>query len=307
MVCVRCFTYNHEPYILDALKGFAMQQVSFPVVFVVVDDASTDNTASVIRHFVYDNLNFEDKTVAYKKETDFAHVFFARHKTNENSYFAVLLLKANHYSQKKPKMPYLAEWMGNAKYIALCEGDDYWIAPEKLQVQVDFMEEHPQHSLCFCAHKLLFPNGTIQESNRYEENIDQCPMEDIILGGGGYMVTNSILYRKSMYVPYSTWAVGCPIGDLPLMLTLANKGKVGYLTDVMCVYRIAANGSWSQRMSADRKKRRHHYQSIIKMWHQFDEWSDGKYHEAVVKKIRKNMLNHYISELNRLLKRILNK
>ena len=82
LVCTRCFTYNHELYIKDALEGFAMQETSFPVVTVIVDDASTDNTAGVIRKFVEENFDLADKSVAYEKETDAVHILYARHKTN---------------------------------------------------------------------------------------------------------------------------------------------------------------------------------------------------------------------------------
>ena len=84
-------------------------------------------------------------------------------------------------------------------------------------------------------------------------------------------------------------------------------GKVGYLADVMCVYRKSVVGSWSERKASSWKFRRNHYHSIIEMWHQFDEWSDRKYHETILKKIRKNMVNHYKSEVKSLVGKILNK
>ena len=137
---------------------------------------------------------------------------------------------------------------------------------------------------------------------RYKENTEVCPMEDVILRGGGYMATNSMLYRNSMYVPYTTWAHGCPVGDGPMMLTLAHKGKVGYLAEIMCVYRREAIGSWSARMYSSRKMRRIHYKAIIKMWHQFDEWSDKRYHQLIMKKISKNRIKHIKSEIAYIIK-----
>ena len=101
-----CATYNHESYITDALQGFVMQETSFPVVYTIVDDASTDRTAEVIREFVKENFALQDASVAYEKDTDYGHVTFAQHKTNKSCYFAVIYLKENHYSQKKSKAPY---------------------------------------------------------------------------------------------------------------------------------------------------------------------------------------------------------
>ena len=259
MVCVRCMTFNQSSYIVDAMNGFTMQETTFPFVCTIIDDASTDGEPEVIRNYLQENFDLEDKSVVRNEETENYVLCFAQHKKNRNCYFAVLWLKRNHYSIKKAKIPYIAEWKENAKYIALCEGDDYWIDPLKLQKQVLFMEEHPNHSLCFCAHKDLYPSAMSKDKLRYEESVEECPMHDIILGGGGYMATNSMLYRVSMYEPYSVWAKDCPIGDAPLMLTLANKGKVGYIAEVMCVYRRFANGSWSQRISLSIKKKHKHY------------------------------------------------
>ena len=143
-----CATYNHENYIADTLNGFAMQQITFPVVYTIVDDASTDRTADEIKQYINENFDLGEASVGYDKDTDYGHVTFARHKTNENCYFAVIYLKENHYSQKKSKTPYLKEWM-DTKYIALCEGDDYWTDPLKLQKQVEFMEGHKEYSMCF--------------------------------------------------------------------------------------------------------------------------------------------------------------
>ena len=140
LVRTYCATYNHEAYIIDALRGFVMQETSFPVVYTIVDDASTDKTAEVLRQFVNDHFVVSLLDGGYDKDTDFGHVTFARHKTNTNCFFAVIYLKENHYSQKKSKAPYLTEWM-DTKYIALCEGDDYWTDPLKLQKQVEILEK----------------------------------------------------------------------------------------------------------------------------------------------------------------------
>lgn len=288
MVYVSCATYNQSSYIEEALDGFCIQRTDFPFVCGIIDDASTDGEAEVIQKYMEEHFDLNDAEVTCHEETeDFVRIF-AQHKINKNCYFVLVFLKHNHYQIKKSKLPYVCEWRDVAKYIALCEGDDYWIDPLKLQKQVDFMEAHPKHSLCFCANQRLLPSGEISIDKRYDSNVEICPMKDIILGGGAYMATNSMMYRQSLYIPYQTWAPNCPVGDLPLMLTLAQKGFVGYLADVMCVYRIAAKGSWTQRMHASFKTRKNHDKSISKMWHQFDKWSGKKYHKYVMKKLMIN-------------------
>lgn len=111
-VCIHCMTYNHEKYLADALEGFVMQKTDFPFVAVVIDDCSTDGTADVLRRY-------EDKYPEIIK---------------------AVYLKENYYSQHKSKQPFLEPWDSKAKYIALCEGDDYWTDPLKLQKQVDILE-----------------------------------------------------------------------------------------------------------------------------------------------------------------------
>lgn len=126
-VTVSCMTYNQSKYITDAMNGFTMQQTSFPFVCTIVDDASTDGEQEVIRKYVENNFDFSEGSVAYHKETDYAHITYAQHKTNNNCYFAVLYLKENHYSKNKDKDCYLTEWREGIEYFALCEGDDFWI------------------------------------------------------------------------------------------------------------------------------------------------------------------------------------
>lgn len=308
-VATQCFTYNHNSYIIDTLTGFAIQQTSFPVVYIILDDASNDGEQDLLRDWAETNLDFVNSEVSYKKTMHFGEMLYAVHKNNPNAIFAILLLSENHYQNGKDglKYNYISEWCDNTEYIAICEGDDYWIDPLKLQKQVDFMDRNPEHSLCFCSHKKLLPSGEFSVVKRYDSNLDICPMEDIILGGGSYMATNSMLYRQNKYVPWSTWAVDCPIGDLPLMLTLANMGYVGFIVDAMCVYRILAMGSWTSRMASNKKIRDKHHRAIIKMWHQFDKWSERRYHKIVSKKIWINRKGHIREELSFIVHKLINK
>lgn len=138
-VRITCMTYNHAPYITDAMDGFVMQKTDFPFVCIIIDDASTDGEPEVIRKYVGESFDLQEASIAYDKDTDYGHVTYARHKTNKNCFFAVVYLNENHYSQKKAKSPYLTEWL-DAKYVAFCEGDDFWTDPLKLQKEVDVLE-----------------------------------------------------------------------------------------------------------------------------------------------------------------------
>ena len=83
-VSVTCMTFNQSKYIRDAMDGFCMQETDFPFVCTIVDDASTDGEQGVLKKYLHDNFVFTVNSVAYKKETDYAHISFAQHKTNKN-------------------------------------------------------------------------------------------------------------------------------------------------------------------------------------------------------------------------------
>lgn len=244
LVRTYCATYNHEHYITDALKGFVMQETTFPVVYTIVDDASTDCTAEVIREFVKANFDLQDISVAYEKDTDYGHVTFAQHKTNKNCYFAVIYLKENHYG-KKAKGPYLTEWM-DTKYIAICEGDDYWTDPMKLQKQVSFLEEHEDFSICFHEAQVFD-----QSTGRFiTDDVREVPSEtDILeLAKGNYLHTMSVVFRRNPLVDEDLLRLGPVIaGDYALHMMNAKFGKIKKLPDCMAVYRLNNESIWGTK------------------------------------------------------------
>lgn len=308
VVCVSCMTYNHTPYILDAMNGFTMQKTTFPYVCCIIDDASTDGESDIIKEYIEEYFDLQDQSVVQKEVTDDYVLCFAQHKTNKNCYFAVLWMKYNHYSIKKSKLPYISRWRDNVTYIALCEGDDYWINALKLQEQFDFMEFHPECSLCFHANYDLYPSGR-KKMHKPKENKDFYSPEDIILGGGGFMATNSMFYRGEYFQNEDRpdfWK-NCPIGDLPLMLFLVAKGKVGYIDDIMSTYRCMVPGSWSTTTHNSISAQIKHYKASIKMYDEYDKYTNYKYHQTIVKRKknkRKSLLNYLIKSF---LKRIFKK
>ena len=277
-------TYNHSVYIIDTMNGFVMQQTNFPFVCTIMDDASTDGEQDVIRRFVENNFDLQDASVAYEKDTDYGHVLFAQHKTNKNCYFAIILLKENHYSQRKSKAAYLAEWM-DTKYIALCEGDDYWTDPHKLQKQVEYMEEHPNCTLC-CSDALILDSKEVLSWKRY---VSDCavPVEDIVVGGGMWLQTVTFLYRKSMLVDYPDCCRKCHVGDYPLVIWAALNGDVYCFSDVTAAYRHKSEGSWTSKIeSLSARDQIKGWRSEVDMLKGLDEWSKGRYKDAFNQRIR---------------------
>ena len=244
LVRVSCMTYNQEPYITDALNGFVMQQTSLPFVCTIIDDASTDRNAEVIRNYVSENFDLQDTSIAYEKDMDYGHVTFARHKTNQNCYFAVIYLKENHYSQNKPKAPYIKEWADNVKYIALCEGDDYWTDPLKLQKQVDILESDMSLMAVVTNSSVVDSMGNQirpKENNVVPNNCEgRYDLRSFIYKNHRYF-TATVCYRathvdevkkmqRQMYNPY--------FGDWSLWIILHIFGDFYYLDQVTSAYRI---------------------------------------------------------------------
>jgi len=245
-VRVNCLTYNHAPYIVDAMNGFTMQQTSFPFVCIIVDDASTDGEPEVVTSYMRDNFDLADKTIAIEEETDDYRLMYARHNSNQNCYFVAILLKYNHYSINKPKHPYYLRWVGE-KYLAICEGDDYWIDPLKLQKQVNFMESHPDYSLCFS-------NVYRKDSDlgKYVRPFNQTCNNEVVNGIDNskdlfYALINrdcrvptlTALYRPSVVEQLQKEETQTfMMGDTPLWIRLSQCGKFKYFEDVFGVYCI---------------------------------------------------------------------
>ena len=241
-VCCRCFTFNHSKYIIDAMNGFTMQQTSFPFVCCIVDDASTDGEQDVIRKYVEDNFDFSEGSVSYHKETDYAHITYAQHKTNKNCYFAVLYLKENHYSQSKPKMEYLSEWRDICEYEALCEGDDYWIDPNKISDQYNFLNVHDDYRLVHTLYETVDSFG------------NELELKDALYSGIEYRIKDGFIWHY--YLTQSGFILTCTVMirvscvndekkyiDHGLFMQIARNTKVFCIRKKMSAYRYTTTGA----------------------------------------------------------------
>lgn len=254
-VCARCFTFNQSKYIIDTMNGFIMQKTDFPFVCCIVDDASTDGEQEVIMSYVKENFNLSEGSDYYQKETDYAHITYAQHKTNANCYFAVLLLKENHYSKHKPKQPYLAEWMDCVPYIALCEGDDYWIDSLKLQKQIEYLRQNPKVNIVTHNAYIIYSDGTQNPFNTHVKtgvyNLRQC------LYKPWFTPTASFLYRNN-YELSPLWAKNGSNGDMACLYSNLMKGDLFYSNEIMSVYDYGTPNSMSantQKSILYKKKR----------------------------------------------------
>lgn len=220
-----------------------MQQTNFPFVAVIVDDASTDGEQEVIRKYVDEHFDHSQESDFKEWETEDAFWTFAQHIENRNCHFVVIYLKKNLYGNPKKKeiiKPYL-----QSKYIAICEGDDYWTDPLKLQKQVGFLEEHEEYCMTACAFCWV-KNGKIIKKHNISDLPRELTTEEVIKGGGGYLATGSLVYdneRLNGMIP--KWRKDANVGDYPLQIQGTIAGKLWCFSEYMCVYRFDAEGSWS--------------------------------------------------------------
>lgn len=242
LVFVECMTFNHVNYIEDAMKGFVMQQTDFSYVAVVVDDASMDGEPEVIKRFL--EKEFDMASSVQDETEDYVRVV-AKHKTNENCTFVVVFLKYNHYSIQKPKWKYYWNWRKKAKYIALCEGDDYWTDSLKLQKQVNFLEEHEEYGF-------IGANCMVCKGNELTDDIDWFAKDDYLVENGVKEFGNvfesaicgpltrtcTLLYKKKIIDEFPMKSMG----DLSLQAILAHESAFARLEGCSCVYRIHEGG-----------------------------------------------------------------
>ena len=220
------------------MNGFCLQNTNFPFVCVIVDDASTDGEPDVIRNYLQLNFCLENSQTRVEETEDYFFTF-ARHKDNLNCFFAVYLLKYNHY-RKKDKFQYFREFYNNVKYYALCEGDDYWTDPIKLQKQVEYMEDHPE---CVMTHTDVDVIGAMKRNT--PRHFDDEPF----FGKGNihpYIIyTLTTVFRKEAYdrTPKHYLGRNWVMGDGPLWIELSREGKFHYMDEITGVYRVLPNSA----------------------------------------------------------------
>lgn len=261
LVSISCITFNHGRYIKQCLDGFLMQKTSFDFEILIHDDASTDNTVDIIKSY-------------QEKYPDLIKPIFQK----ENQYS-----KGQRGMNVKFNFP-----RAQGKYIAMCEGDDYWTDPLKLQKQVDFLEENPDYAACFTNAKIT--NEILATEERYIQSVgnQNFPIEDVIKKGGALFPTASLIFRNQIK-EWPDFIFKHKSGDRALGMLLADKGDFYLLNEVTCVYRRHDSGVFSSVMNSD-TKRKEINRSNIELLKDFDIYSNKKYHINIKKAISKRAL-----------------
>lgn len=261
LVSVNCATYNHEDYIAEAIEGFLLQKTNFEFEILIGEDCSTDGTREIVKE--YANL-FPSKIrlITSDQNVGAAENFYRLHQNSKG------------------------------KYIALCEGDDYWLDPLKLQKQVDYMEQHPNCTLCFHNGEVLEANSNklsrkiipwLKENRKYyrRENAIYSAGEIALLG---YIPTASYLYPKHLLNNLPEWCFHSVVGDNVIKLITASHGYAYYMDEAMSVYRFGVPGSattnWEKENNTIEKQIKHN-QGFIDLFDNFNNYSNFKYEKEI--------------------------
>lgn len=281
-VAVECITYNHAAYIEDTLNGFCSQETNFPFVCVIIDDHSTDDEQHVIENYLNKNFEIENNLITERRETDDYSLIFSRHKYNVNCYFAALFLKYNHYQIEKSKVEYYQEWFGNSRYIAFCEGDDYWIDPKKLQKQVDILEKDEKCTMAISnGYGLHMSNNTKTLTNPIQGAESRyVSTSEILIEKNGIIPTASICCRSKLYERPDVFKVK-HIGDKPLKMWCAINGNVYYDATPMVVHRVGAPGSFGLKVSCDKRYAVELSENMTAFYNRFNDFTKRKYNEEI--------------------------
>lgn len=292
LVSVVCNTYNHEKYIKDALDGFLTQKTDFQYEIVLYDDASTDKTADIIRK--YEAIHQDIIHAIYQKE--------------------------NQYSKKKNFL-FMREvyFTCRGKYIAFCEGDDFWIDTHKLQMQVDFLEKHSDYILT--AHNAIRLNcgdGTIDAINPYDCDKTLSPKE-IIMQYHGNIPTASMVMRTDVLKKIDDLFWEYDVDDWLFQLACIPRGKIYYFDRIMSLYRYKHKDSWTATWEEDLQKHFEHGFGMIEFLERYNKYTNSIYEKHIVTRIQgyvKGIINmrrkqrksytlrcmkyeHYLEEINR--------
>ncbi len=244
IVSVFMITYNHEKFIKQALESILIQRTNFDFNIVVGEDCSTDNTRRIL--------------LEYKKNSE---------------KFKLILHEKNIGAQANAIITFQA---CTGKYIALCEGDDYWTDPNKLQKQVDFLEANPNFIMCFHNADVIDSNNVLRKFNNYKKKTYKG--EDLLKQW--LIPTASVIFRNILPAKLPDYFEISTHGDLSLFLFLSQYGKLGVINETMSVYRIN-----EQSITINEFKGIEHNEKHIEQCKQMIEYFKPKYKKLLEKRI----------------------
>lgn len=250
LVSIVCITYNHINFIENALNSLLNQVTSFPFEIILHDDASTDGTTKIVEKYA---------------------------KNYPNIIVPIIQTK-NQWSQgKRPSQFTFAVTRG--QYIAMCEGDDFWVSKDKIQLQFNYMSNNPEATLCF--HDAVTTNQQLQviKFNQYSEVELEFNVSDII--DKWFISTQTIFFEKTPILESNEYFKGVINGDWLIQLMSAHHGKVVFLPNILACYRKHPD-SLSTQVGRDKAYRA---MKLIRLFFLFDMFTGFKYSDQIDEKV----------------------
>lgn len=210
VVSVVLLTYDHEPYVAQAIESVLSQDTDFPVELIISEDCSTDGTRAIV---LDQAARHPDRVVA----------LLSTRNQNDNEVVTRAYARAR------------------GEFVAYLDGDDHWTSPRKLQRQVDLLRARPDLSGCFHAVDVIDGDGRLVR--RAGSRLSEVTTQDLL--GHNPIRSPSALLRRSALGPLPAWLLRVPYTDWPLYLLAARSGPIGYLDQSMAAYREHAGGLWS--------------------------------------------------------------
>lgn len=263
LVSICCITYNHEPYIQDAIESFLMQDTSFPFEVIIHDDASTDRTTEIILEF-------------YKKYPYIIKPIFQK----ENQYSKGIMVSSAFVWPKS-----------QGQYIALCEGDDYWTNPNKLSIQTTAMQMDRTIDMSFHPTAILGSKKLI--ADYYKSNsIIAC--DKFIASNSKFCQTSSTMFRSNILQNLPIWFNDLFIGDYYTWILGSTRGGALFIPKIMSKYRPATPGSWTRRSKKLDYIFKYTMNSINKL-DEINKYYKYKYNDSINIKKAFLLMNLYLS------------
>ncbi len=279
MVSVLCTVYNHAPYLRQCLESLVTQETDFRYEVVVHDDASTDGSAAIIREF----------------EAAYPDIVRPIYQTE------------NQYSKRIPIGYTYMYPAARGKYIATCEGDDYWCDSHKLQKQFDAMEANPSCTLCVHTVQGVdvegVPNGKFFPQVVPSEGVfrGRDLIADVLNGTAYPFQTSGYFYRKELYWPRrpeTEFLFRVRTGDTVRLLYAGHHGDIFFINEIMSCYRMNVTGSWSTKNKNDLSFRVRGLCEFIAFLKEYDTYTDGAYHDLVAASIHEREFRILKNEYN---------
>lgn len=264
VVSVLVVCYNHEQFLGQCLDSIVTQKTTFPFEVLIADDASNDSSPAIIQ----------------KYRAQYPHLI------------TTALLHQERFGDFGKSNCISIEKKAKGKYINIIEGDDYWTDENKLQNQVDLLENHPETVICFHNAQITYEDGKSKPHLVNLPNQKEHLTADDLIGENEiwFMATASVMFRHGLLHPFPDWFYKSKSGDIPRYILLTKKGDIRYINKTMSVYRKHSAGI----SNSDHKNDADFLWNRIEMYQSIDQELDFKYH----RKIQKNIARYFLMMAN---------